>query len=92
MSTAPVIKKVLEQYTRKEVAKHNTEEDGLFIFGEYVYNATPHLQEIKMLKTSTYLAIMRVLGTDCTDEMNEIMHSPQALRSMEVFKVGELID
>ena len=61
-------------YPIDEVSKHVKEDDGWFVYDGYVYDASQHLKEIKTTpgKTSTYLAIMRVLGTDCTEEMLEI--------------------
>ena len=77
-------------YTLEEVSVHNSEDDAWFIFNRSVYNATQHLREIKELKTSTFLAIMRVLGTDCTEEMIEIRHSATALAMIDSFKIGEI--
>ena len=56
-------------FSMAEVALHRSEEDGWFVYEENVYNASPHLKEIKKLKTSTFLAVLRVLGTDCTEEV-----------------------
>lgn len=53
---------IWEKYTLLQVSTHNKEDDGWFIFEGSVINATRHLQEIKTLKTSTYLAILRNLG------------------------------
>lgn len=71
---------------------HNKEEDAWFIYEGSVYDATAHLKEIKDYKTSTFLAIMRILGTDCTEEMNEIRHSPAAMSVIKQYKIGELIE
>jgi hypothetical protein len=54
-------------------------------------DVTPHLREIKDWKTSTFLAIMRILGTDCTQEMYEIAHSKLALAQMQAYKIGEVL-
>jgi len=77
-------------YTMEEVSLHRHEEDGWFVYNGSIYNASSHLKEIKQLKTSTYLAILRVLGTDCTEEMDEIGHSEQAWRAIELLKIGEV--
>jgi len=81
----------LPLYTREEIFKHNKEEDGWFIFDGAVFDATSHLKEIKDTKTSTFLAIVRVLGKDCTHEMQEIGHSARALAQMQAFKIGEVM-
>jgi cytochrome b involved in lipid metabolism len=81
----------LPLYTREEIFKHNKEEDGWFIFDGAVFDATSHLKEIKDKKTSTFLAIVRVLGKDCTHEMQEIGHSARALAQMQTFKIGEVM-
>ena len=79
-----------KRFTMIEISKHNTENDGWFVYNGSVFNASPHLKEIKSMKTSTYLAIMRVLGTDCTDEMGEISHSDIALAQIYAYKIGEV--
>jgi len=50
------------------------------------------LRAIKDYKTSTFLAILRVLGTDCTEEMHMIEHSRMALRQIYANKIGEVKD
>jgi len=77
-------------YTMEEVSLHRNEEDGWFVYNGSIYNAVSHLKEVKQLKPSTYLAILRVLGTDCTEEMNEIGHSEQAWKAIQLLKIGEV--
>lgn len=77
-------------YTMEEVSLHRNEEDGWFVYNGSIYNAVSHLKEVKQLKPSTYLAILRVLGTDCTVEMNEIGHSEQAWKAIQLLKIGEV--
>mmetsp|Transcript_9028 Transcript_9028/g.15506 ORF Transcript_9028/g.15506 Transcript_9028/m.15506 type:complete len:102 (-) Transcript_9028:745-1050(-) len=84
-------RKNLPLITPEEVRKHNKESDGWFIYDGGVYNVTPHLlNEVKDSpgRTSTYLAILRILGTDCTEEMKEIDHTDRAMAQMEQFKIG----
>lgn len=90
-SRSSTIVKPWPTYTMQEVSLHKSEEDGWFVYSGSIY-ASPHLREIKQLKTSTFLAIMRVLGTDCTDEMNEIGHSEQARAAIRLVKVGEVAE
>ena len=78
------------KYTMDEISQHRHEEDGWFVYDGSIYSASSHLKEIKQLKTSTYLAILRVLGTDCTDEMIEIGHSDLAWRAISLLKIGEV--
>jgi len=75
-----------------EVAQHCTASDGWFVFNGVVYDATVHLKEIQHVpgKTSTYLAILQVLGSDCSTEMMEIQHSERALAQMQSFRIGIL--
>jgi cytochrome b involved in lipid metabolism len=85
------LRKNLPFITAEEVKKHNTETDGWYIYDGGVYNVTPHLlNEVKDSagRTSTYLGILRILGTDCTEEMKEIDHSDKAMAQMEHFKIG----
>ena len=79
-----------KRFTMMEISQHNTEDDGWFVYNGSVFNASPHLKEIKAMKTSTYLAIIRVLGTDCTEEMGEISHSDTALAQIYAYKIGEV--
>ena len=81
-----------QYYTMAEVALHNKPDDGWFVMDGVVYNATAHLKDIWCTpgKTSTVLAILRVLGTDCSDEMREINHSDKALAQIRAARVGLL--
>jgi len=83
--------RIWPRYTLEEVSRHCTEDDGWFVFSGSVFDVTVHLKEIKTVKTSTYLAILRVLGRDCTQEMLEIAHSERAMAQMHAFKIGETV-
>lgn len=79
-------------YSIDEVALHNKPDDGWFVMDGVVYNATAHLKDIWCTpgKTSTVLAILRVLGTDCSEEMREINHSGKALAQIRAARMGLL--
>lgn len=79
-------------YSMDEVARHKTEDDGWFVYENTVYDATNHLKEIKHEpgRTSTWLAIMRILGTDCTEEMYEINHSEHAMAQLRLYRIGTI--
>mmetsp|Transcript_28278 Transcript_28278/g.27111 ORF Transcript_28278/g.27111 Transcript_28278/m.27111 type:complete len:115 (-) Transcript_28278:428-772(-) len=86
-----VNKNALKSFTLDEVKKHTTREDGWIIVDGYVYNITAHVINHAGwgcgCQVSQLLAIMRTLGTDCTDEMIET-HSERALLSVQHFLVG----
>ena len=91
MSSSSSKKRELPLISKAEIAKHVTETDAWYIYNGFVYNVTSHLlNEVKGVpgRTSTYMAILRILGTDCTEEMNEIDHSKMAMMQMEQFKIG----
>jgi|LauGreStaDraftv2_3_1035109.scaffolds.fasta_scaffold94300_1 cytochrome b involved in lipid metabolism len=83
----------LPVYSMEVVRNHCTENDGWFVREGIIYDATQHLREIKFVpgKTSTFLAILRVLGTDCTKELQEIGHSDKALAQMHSYRVGKVL-
>lgn len=75
-----------------ELARHRTKEDGWIAVHGRVYDITRHIVELEdsaMGKTSTLLAIYRVLGTDCTEEMVAV-HSESAMKQLQGFMVGVL--
>lgn len=84
-------KKALKSITLDEVKKHNKREDGWIIIDGYVYDITAHVINHAGwgcgCQVSTLLAIMRTLGTDCTEEVFET-HSERALLSIQPFLVG----
>lgn len=87
------LRKNLPFITAEEVKKHTKETDAWYIYDGSVYDVTHHLlTEVKDMpgRTSTYLAILRILGTDCTEEMKEIEHSAKAMAQMEQFKIGHV--
>lgn len=83
----------LPVYSMEEVRRHCNEHDGWFVREGIIYDATQHLKEIKFVpgKTSTFLAILRVIGTDCTEELREIGHSDKALAQMYSYRIGQVL-
>jgi len=80
--------------TRAELARHRTKDDAWIAVHGKVYDITKHIEELEgsaMGKTSTLLAIFRVLGTDCTEEMVAV-HSETAMKQLQGFMIGVLDD
>lgn len=81
----------LKSITLEEVKKHTARDDGWIIMDGYVYDITAHVINHAGwgcgCQVSQLLAIMRTLGTDCTDEMIET-HSERALLQIQHFLVG----
>jgi flavocytochrome c len=71
---APVVAKVLKQYTSEEVAKHNTEKDCWVIVNGQVLDVTAFLGEHPGGKK----AILLFAGKDATEEFN-MLHKPDVV-------------
>lgn len=85
-------KGTLRHINGEELALHNTKTDGWIAYQSKVYDITKHIEELEqsaMGKTSTLLAIFRVLGTDCTEEMIAV-HSETALKQLQGYMIGVL--
>ena len=85
-------KGTLRRVQPEELSRHNKSTDGWIACGGKVYDITNHIAELEasqMGKTSTLLAIFRVLGTDCTEEMIEI-HSDSAMKMLQGYMIGVL--
>ncbi|CAL5222382.1 g4738 [Coccomyxa viridis] len=83
----------LKIYTREEVQKHTKREDAWIILHGKVYNITPHIINHPGWTcgcgTSTVIAIMNSLGTDCSEEFEEV-HSPATKAQMTYYCIGTL--
>lgn len=85
-------KGTLRCINEEELARHNQKTDGWIACDGKVYDITKHITELEgsqMGKTSTLLAIFRVLGTDCTEEMLAI-HSETAMKMLQGYMIGVL--
>lgn len=75
----------------EEVKQHNTKESGWIIVDGYVYDISQHVINHAGwtcgCAVSTLGAILRTLGTDCTDEVLT-SHSDTALESIQYFLIG----
>uniref|UniRef100_A0A7S2GXG7 Cytochrome b5 heme-binding domain-containing protein n=1 Tax=Octactis speculum TaxID=3111310 RepID=A0A7S2GXG7_9STRA len=81
------------KFSMAEVEKHHKLNDGWIVFNGKVYDITNfaknHPGWIFGGQTSTALAIKRVLGTDCTEEISEI-HPEHAIAQLELYRIGSL--
>jgi nitrate reductase (NAD(P)H) len=80
----------LRHISMEEVRAHNQEESGWIVVDKFVYDITGHIKEQrenKPIKASTILAILRTLGTDCTEEVLAL-HSELALKQIQAYMIG----
>ncbi|CAK9095082.1 Nitrate reductase [NADH] (NR) [Durusdinium trenchii] len=80
-------------FTMAEVAGHNQKDDGWIVVGGCVYNITEFVKTHPGWsiagQTSTILAICRCLGTDCSEEWEQI-HSRKAKAQLTEYFIGRL--
>lgn len=85
----------LGRYTMAEVARHNSKESGWVVVDGKVFDITHHVVTHPGWEcgcaTSQLLAILRTLGTDCTEEVHEI-HSRRALAQFAPYLIGLLVE
>ena len=74
-----------------ELRLHNNKDDGWIAVSGYVYNITEHVKNHPGwycgCASSTLTAILRTLGTDCTDEVLSV-HSNEALIQLQGYMIG----
>mmetsp|Transcript_37886 Transcript_37886/g.70662 ORF Transcript_37886/g.70662 Transcript_37886/m.70662 type:complete len:205 (+) Transcript_37886:41-655(+) len=80
-------------FTMEDVAAHNAKEDAWVVVGGCVYDITVFIRThpgwTVAGQTSTILAITRTMGTDCTEEWEEI-HSKTAKAQLPQYFIGRL--
>ena len=78
-----------------EVKLNNHKDSGWIVVDGRVYDITQHVLEHDGwtcgCSTSTLYAILRTLGTNCTDEVYEV-HSEHALKMIQGYMIGVLVD
>jgi cytochrome b involved in lipid metabolism len=76
-----------------EVAQHSTKESGWIAVNGKVYDTSSFIQTHPgwdcACGISTVIAILRCLGTDCTEEFNAI-HTAAAHSQLRAYYIGEL--
>jgi cytochrome b involved in lipid metabolism len=81
-------------FTIEEVAKHNHKDDGWIVVRGKVYDITDHVRDHPGWRmgcaTSTLIAIMNALGTDCTEEFEAVGHSKEAHEDFYRHYIGKL--
>ncbi|KAK9830990.1 hypothetical protein WJX81_006170 [Elliptochloris bilobata] len=84
-----------KQYTAEEVARHNKRDDAWIVVHGKVYDITAHINNHPgwtcSCGISTVLAIMRTLGSDCSEEFDEV-HPVRGdgQRQLPGFYIGDL--
>lgn len=85
----------LRRYTLADVARHNTKDDAWVAVDGRVFDITHHVAThpgwTSGCATSQLLAILRTLGTDCTEEVLTV-HSAKALAKFAPFLIGVLAE
>ncbi|EIE24572.1 cytochrome b5 [Coccomyxa subellipsoidea C-169] len=81
-------------FTLEEVSKHNKKEDAWIVVNGKVYDITAHIMNHPGWECacgiSTVLAIMRVLGTDCSEEFDEVHTAGGGKKQLPGFCIGSL--
>ncbi|XP_055542660.1 cytochrome b5-like isoform X2 [Wyeomyia smithii] len=78
----------LTQYSRAEVAKHNTQQDLWFVIDDKVYDVTKFQNE----HPGGEEVLFEAAGKDSTNEFNDVGHSTDAKQQMKQYLVGEIIE
>ena len=82
----------MTEYTRAQVAQHNTKEDCWIIIGKDVLSIPPNFAELHPGKA----AYMHAAGKDATETMGKIHqgqgHAASAYEWAQQFKIGQLSD
>ncbi|XP_017789431.1 PREDICTED: cytochrome b5-like [Habropoda laboriosa] len=72
-------------YTREEVAKHTDRDDLWLIINRKIYDVSKFISH-----PGGDEVLMEQGGRDCTEAFEDIGHSSDARKLMEIFKIGEL--
>ncbi|KAL4426168.1 hypothetical protein ABPG77_007450 [Micractinium sp. CCAP 211/92] len=85
----------LRRYTLAEVARHDRKDDAWVAVDGKVFDITHHVLThpgwTSGCATSQLLAILRTLGTDCTEEVLSV-HSAKALAQFAPYLIGVLAE
>lgn len=76
-----------KQYTRAEVAERNSKDDAVFVIHNLVYDVTPFLDE----HPGGHEVLQRVVGTDASEDFDDIGHSLDAKELMKKYQIGEIV-
>ncbi len=77
--------KVLKEYTRADVAQHNSQKDVWIVVKGKVYDVTPYVEE-----HPGGLAILRNAGGNATEGFHGPQHPPRVFDIIDDFLIGKL--
>ena len=84
----------LPRYTLEEVARHNRSTDAWIVVHDVVYDMTGHVLNhegwTNGSKQSVLIAVLSAMGTDCTLDFDDAVHSPHAMAQLAAVKIGVL--
>lgn len=76
----------MQTFTRQDVKAHNTEKDCWIIINKDVLDVSKFLDD----HPGGGNIILTYGGEDCTHEFRDIGHSPDAVKSLKKYRIGEV--
>jgi len=76
----------MRKFTREEIARHCSEDDVWIVIGRKVYDVTAFLYD----HPGGDDVILDVAGKDATSAFESILHSKEAMATLEQFYIGEV--
>lgn len=77
-------------YTLQEVALRDgkSSKESWVVVKDMIYDITNFMEE----HPGGVELLCEYAGTDCTKDFNDVGHSPEAIKDMKLYKIGELVE